>query len=74
MNLITKFFAQNQAPQTSWKQKAKDRRSEIRALEKRLKELKHSRDSWKTKAQFFKLRYLEADSLLKKRITHPEQT
>ena len=38
-----------------WKEKAKERRLEIKALKKRNKELGKSRDNWKNKAENFKV-------------------
>ena len=37
----------------NWKAKATARRQEIKALKKRIAELTHSRDRWRTKAQTF---------------------
>ena len=49
MPLFQQFFSSR--PSLSWKDKAKDRRLENKALKKRLQELTTSRDTWKVKAQ-----------------------
>ena len=49
MQLFQQFFSSRSS--MSWKDKAKDRRLENKALKKRLQELTTSRDKWKVKAQ-----------------------
>jgi len=43
----------------NWKEKAKARRLEIKALKKRIEELSYSRDNWKNKAETFKIELKE---------------
>jgi hypothetical protein len=49
----------------NWKDRAKNRRIENKALKKRIKELTISRDKWKIKAQYFQKKYEDASNSLK---------
>ena len=49
MPLFQQFFSSRSS--MSWKDKAKDRRLENKALKKRLQELTTSREKWKLQAQ-----------------------
>ena len=51
-----------------WKDKAKERRLEIKRLKKQLKEMGKSRAKWEKKAKKFKERYEWIYNLLKKKM------
>jgi hypothetical protein len=58
------FF--RKAENNDWKEKAKQRREENKALKKQLKEVLESRNNWKKKAQDLKKKNEMIDEELKK--------
>jgi hypothetical protein len=56
----------NDSQNQDWKQKAKERRIEIKKLKKQIQELSKSKDKWMKKAEHFNAKYQMIDDMLKK--------